>query len=331
MTNNRKTEILNSMNSFNKETYQKKEVLPELLKLQDEVVEKVFEKMDHEPGSLKLYDAERYLESQNIALGNPADEELAAFKNGSKRICNAIKAEISGDIGEEKVFRRLERIHSKNYVLKNVELQAGGERSELDAVVFTPKAIFIVEVKNTRRNIFIDEEGNYYKTGEYTVLHSNVATRLETKEELLRSVISEDTEVLNIQKLLVFTNNRIEIHNRNKSLNVCFLGQLPYIIDEYVGEDRYSDEQLNYFYTKVAAANHVEAYPVTDIKIDQFKNDFATLVDILDNPDGLKKEEGEKENGWLTGWIGKVFGPKRLLKVGTEMASLVAVITTLKK
>ena len=102
------------------------------------------------------------------------------------------------------------------------------------------------------------------------------------KESLLRTVVSEDTAALNIEKIVVFINNRVQIHNRNNSLKTCFLGQLPYIIDEYPGEDRYSDEQMDYFWSKLKEADHTEAYPMTEMNIDQYIN--CVLSFILSNP-----------------------------------------------
>lgn len=289
---------------------------------------------EDEASGLKLYDVERYLEKWNSELGNPADPELAAFKSGSKMVCNKIKAEISGISGEEKAFRSLERLHSKCRILKNIELQSENEKSEIDAIVFTSKAIFIIEVKNTRKDIFIDEDGNYYKTGEYTVLHSNITSRLEVKESLLRTVVSEDTAALNIEKIVVFTNNRVQIHNRNNSLKTCFLGQLPYIIDEYPGEDRYSDEQMDYFWIKLKEADHTEAYPMTEMNIDQFKTDFAKLLSKLESPKENEKEEVDdvRKNGKnKTGFIEKIIFPKVTPKFGTALATIIMTIIAYRK
>lgn len=61
----------------------------------------------------------------------------------------------------------------------------------MDAVVITPKCVTIIEVKNTSRNIFIDEEGNYFRTGEFLKWDCNIAEKMSLKEKLLRKVLSE--------------------------------------------------------------------------------------------------------------------------------------------
>lgn len=162
MNNTRVQELMAGMNSFRKEAYHKSEILSEMLALQSEIVNLTFNGEHAVEAELKIYDVERHLQQLNDECGHVADEALQRFIEGSKVLCNLIKAEISGNKGEFKAFRTLEYLKSQNIVLKNVELEDGDLRTELDAVVITPKCITIVEVKNTSKNIFIDEAGNYY-------------------------------------------------------------------------------------------------------------------------------------------------------------------------
>ena len=125
---------------------------------------------------------------------------------------------------------------------------------------------------------------------------------METKESLLRTVIgSNDSSVLVIKKIVVFTNNRVQVQNRCKTLTTCFLSQLPYLITENSNPDRYNDEQMYYFFTKVKAANHTEAYPVNELQIDKFKKNYAELVLKIkdtehDNSKEVKSEEKSYSN-----------------------------------
>ena len=154
MNTNRVNELVASMKSFGKEKYQKSELLTEMFALQQEIVGLTFNGDHASTADLKIWDVERHLEQLNRDCGNAADEELQKFKDGSKVLCNLIKAEISGNRGETKAFRTLQFIRSKNTILKNVELSDGDIRTELDAVVITPGTITIIEVKNTAKNIF---------------------------------------------------------------------------------------------------------------------------------------------------------------------------------
>ena len=175
-------EMMAAMKSFGKDKYQKSELLSEMFALQQEIVELTFNGEHASTADLRIWDVERHLEQMNLDCGNVADEALQAFKNGSKTLCNLIKAEVSGARGEAKAFRTLQYIRNKNIVLRNVELCDGDLRTELDAVVIMPGTIVIVEVKNTAKDIFIDENGDYYRTGEFLRWDCNIAEKMLTKK-----------------------------------------------------------------------------------------------------------------------------------------------------
>ena len=139
MKTKRIEKLVSGMTSFSKEHYQKSELLNEMFALQTEIVEAAFSEEHASTANLRIWDVERHLEQLNEDCGHVADEELERFKDGSKVLCNMIKAEISGNRGEYKAFKNLEYLRSQNTVLRNVELQDGANRSELDAVVITPK------------------------------------------------------------------------------------------------------------------------------------------------------------------------------------------------
>lgn len=156
----RKAEIINTLTSCSKATYTKEELLPEMLSLQKEMLEITFSKDHAELANLRLWDIERHLDQLNDECCGVATEELERFKLQAKDVCNLIKAEFSGNRGEFKAFRTLEYLRVPHTVLKNVEFNDENGSTELDAVVITPNGITIVEVKNTSKTIFIDEQGN---------------------------------------------------------------------------------------------------------------------------------------------------------------------------
>ncbi len=166
MNMNRVNELMASMNSFGKEAYHKSELLDEMFALQSEIVSLTFNEDHAATADLKIWDVERHLEQLNADCGNAADAELEKFKGGCKVLCNLIKAEISGNRGEYKAFRTLAYLQKDHIILKNVELMDGDLRTELDAMVINPEGITIIEVKNTSKNRFINENGNYDRTGE---------------------------------------------------------------------------------------------------------------------------------------------------------------------
>lgn len=306
MKENRVNEMMANMKSFSKDKYQKAELLTEMFALQDEIVELTFKGETTSTTDMKIWDAENHLEQLNQYLGNVADEELKRFKEGSKRLCNLIKAEISGNRGEAKAFRTLQYIQSQNIILKNVELSDGDRRTELDAVVVTPGAITIVEVKNTAKNIFIDENGDYYRTGEFLRWDCNIAEKMNRKEELLRKALENGGIYdVKIKSVVVFTNNRIEVQNKYSGIRTCFISQLAHIIDEPDNSDM-DIAKMEYVGETIRAAGCKESYPF-DFDVVQYKKDFATLMLILEEAANNDKSAWRKVKNFFTSmWSGKI-------------------------
>lgn len=294
MKTNRVNELMANMKSFSKDKYQKNELLTEMFALQQEIVGLTFNGEHASTADLRIWDVEKHLEQLNQDCGNVADEELQRFKEGSKTLCNLIKAEISGNRGEAKAFRALQYIHSKNIILKNVELSDGDRRTELDAVVITPGGVTIVEVKNTSKNIFIDENGDYFRTGEYLRWDCNIAEKMTIKEELLKKVLVDvGIEDVQIREVVVFTNNRIEVHNKYSRIRTCFVSQLAYIVDEFKGCTNMSDGEMEQIEGLIKEVECKEAYPF-DFDVSKYKMDFATLMAVLEEA-SAKAEESEYE------------------------------------
>ena len=304
MKNARITEIVNSFHSFSKERYHNTEILPELLALQGELVEILFSDEDVNKSNLRIWDVEKRLEEMNAECNGIVTKELRSFKQECKHVSNLIKAEISGRRGEEKAFESLSAIRGDHVILKNIELFDGTVRSELDAVVITRNGAFIVEVKNSRKNIFIDVEGNYYKTGEYLKWDSNLGDKMRARKELLSAVLSaQGLSYMPIYKIIVFTNNRIEVQNKCADLKTCFLSQLPYVIDNY-HDTMLSFKEMDLATEAITAANN-ESIHTYEFDAERFKHDFANIIATLE----LAKTK--KHSNWLEAL--KVFFSKKVV------------------
>lgn len=315
MKMNRVNELKASMNSFGKDAYYKSELLNEMFNLQSEIVALTFNDEHAATANLKIWDVERHLEQLNKDCGNVAEDELKRFKDGSWKLSNLIKAEISGNRGEYKAFSKLDYLRTDHIILKNVELKDEDQRTELDAIVITPYGITIVEVKNTSRNIFIDEEGNYYRTGEFLRWDCQIAQKMAVKEALLRkTLLKADIENLRINKIVVFTDNRIQVQNKYSGIITCFASQLAYIIDGFKSAEQISRGDMENMEFLIREAECKEAYPV-GFDVEQYKADFATLMVILEEASAKAEDsvieeviEEEKEH------VGIVKALKNILK-----------------
>lgn len=308
MNTNRVKEIMDGITAFSKNEYHKSELLNEMFLLQKEMVALTFNEEHAENADLKIWDVEDHFKKLNQDCGNVADTELEMFIEESKQFCNLIKAEISGVKGEGRAFRSLERIHSENIVLKNIELCDEMNRTELDAVVITPHLITIVEVKNTAKNVFIDGSGNYYRDGSYQKYDSNLKKKTECKERMLQKVLDDQGIYdIPIKSIVVFTDNQIEIHNTCSSLKTCFVNMLPNTIDNYDKESDYSTINMTEIEQIISKASNKMSY-VFNFDVTRYKLHFAELMTILeeaanseDDAEQIEQNEPQKKNDFWNG------------------------------
>lgn len=289
--NKRIEEIENSMNSFTTDLYNKAEVLPELLKLQTELVDLTFNGEHAENASLKLWNVVAHLEKLNEECNHPADQEIKKFREDCSIVSNSIMAELSGQKGENKAFKSLETLPCKKRILRNVEFTHGEHRTELDMVVLTEKAVFIIEVKNTGKDIHIDEQGNYCrKTHGILASDSNIGEKMNEKEYLLRNAFEEaGIKDVKIVSLVVFTNSHMQVENYYPYITTCYLSTLPHKICRYIGEEIYSEEIFVELETAIEEGRCYEKYPMP-INMQDFKHNFATIMALLESANTARSE-----------------------------------------
>lgn len=278
----RANEIMSQITAFSKETYTKAEFLPELLKLQKEIVELTFNSEHAEKGNLRLWDVVEHMKKLNTERNGAADKLLESFVQSSKSVGNTIAAEISGNYGEQKVFRALENLNCQNQVLRNVELEYDGKRTEIDAIVFTNKAIFIVEIKNSKKDIFIDEDGSFYRIGNSMHYDGNIAEKMDEREHLLRIALERaGVEHPKIFKVIAFTNPRIDVECKYHYIKVCGFNYLPVFIEKFTSSQWYSYESIC---TMMAAVNEMKCANPYQMPVDmnEYKATYANLVATLE-------------------------------------------------
>lgn len=281
----RMNEILSQITAFGKETCTKTEYLPELLKLQQEMVCLTFNNDHAENADLRLWNVVEHFTELNEERGHIADEELEKFKQDCKKICNTIIAEISGNSGEQKVFQALNTLRCHNRVMTNVELCFDDSRTEIDLLVFTNKAIFIIEVKNTKKNIFIDEDGEFYRCGDSLNHDCNIAQKMDERERLLRLALDNTgLEQIKIIKVVVFTSPyHLDVENKCHRIKVSFAKSLPFFIEKFKGGYLYDEEDICTMLEAVDEAKCKEQYRMP-IDMNEYKVDFARLMTKLEMP-----------------------------------------------
>ena len=106
---------------------------------------------------------------------------------------------------------------------------------------------------------------------------------------------------------MVFTNRHVEVKNKDRSLKTTFPGPLPYIIDEYVAVDQYSDADLDNMENAIEMNRSRESYAI-DIDIEQYKKDFATVIAQLEEAENRKV----KHHSTLKNFFFRIFAPEKI-------------------
>lgn len=287
---NRVEEIMSQITAFSVKEYTRTDYLPELLKLQKETVDLTFNAEQGDNTDLRLWDVERHLRKMNEERGHIADEELDRFVKGCKTVCNNISAEFSGRRGEQIVFKALENLACQNKVLHNVELEFDGRRTEIDALVFTNHAVFIIEIKNSKKNIFIDSNGEFFRNGHSMHYDCNIADKMNERESMLRKTLERaGMEYLKIFKIVTFTNSRIDVENKYRYIKVCGVNYLSTFIEKFTSRQWYTYEDMCIMSEAVTEAKCPDEYLMT-IDMNEFKRDFAVLMAKLEASEETENE-----------------------------------------
>lgn len=278
----------NQITAFEKELYHKSEILPELLRYQQEVAAIA---LREEAEEARLHEVIKFFEKENKQYDDVFTASLEKFKADSSAIENLIKAEISGAKGESKVFDTLEQLECNNSIIRNLELNNDTYKSEIDDVVITSKGVFIVEVKNTQKNIFIDKNGDFYRVGKYQKFDSNIANKMQIKETLLREKLAAiGYGSVKIFSIVVFTNKHIEVQNKHRELKTCFSNQLPYIIEGWKTPEYLTDKDINVIEQTLSSVASSTAYPM-EFDTTAVKENFIKLINDWENAKNQPKEE----------------------------------------
>ncbi len=286
-TTERYKKLMKVMSPCSKDMYFKDEIQSELTALKNVIVNCTYNVEHAENMRLGLEDVVKHLGDKNSKRGNLADEYLLRLETECKEFDTILGREVAGNTGELQAFRSLETVKSDHIIFQNLELSNGENRGELDAVVITSKAIFLIEVKNSGHDMVIDAKGNYFRARGYMTMDYNIGEKVNNKEYLLRNALEEQMKKagkkLNIVNYVVFANSKINVTNRYKYLTSCFLSQLPHLIDDYAGNDIYTTEDLLLMKETIQKAEDKKAYPL-GFNVKQLKEDFAMAMAVLEIP-----------------------------------------------
>ena len=262
-----KLEILSNLTALKNVYYEKQEGLQEMLKLQKEMVKEMFgENQFVHKGLYNIINKVRDYRFHDKRIRN---EVVNRFINNCYTVVGKIRCEKSGLQGE--------RI--ANYSDDN------GKKTEIDFIVITRYGIFILEIKNTRHDVIIDDKGNYYtiSSNNNKIYDKNIGIKCNKRKSLLEKVIKQSKfekvfQYKDVQQIVVFTNTHIKVKNDYQYIKECFLSTLPHMIDEFKGKEILLRRDMSNLLIYLKAKESPSEYLPVDFDVKQFKNDFADIL-----------------------------------------------------
>lgn len=269
--------LLSSLKGLSKDVYSREELLPEMDQLEKEMAQIVFEDgLDIPAEYVHMSYIMKHLHEMNNVAGNVADQELKRLSRLASIFSNHVRAQQSGITGEDRVEQYLDYMKSNHVVLRNLQLSDGVHNTEIDFLVLKQGVATIVEVKNSKRDIYIDEVGDMYKIGRYENFDSHLGAKMDFRAEVIKQLLKDaGFENMKIEKVVVFTNNRIQVQKDYRGFRVCFLSRLPHLIDDFYGTGVIQfTKHLQQIADFIQSKDLNEYYPF-DMDVQEFKETFV--------------------------------------------------------
>ena len=269
--------LLSSLKGLSKDVYSREELLPEMVQLEKEMAQIVFEDgLDIPAEYVHMSYIMKQLHEMNNVAGNVADQELKRLSRLASIFSNHVRAQQSGITGEDRVEQYLDYMKSNHVVLRNLQLSDGVHNTEIDFLVLKQGVATIVEVKNSKRDIYIDAAGDMYKIGRYENFDSHLGAKMDFRAEVIKQLLKDaGFENMKIEKVVVFTNNRIQVQKDYRGFRVCFLSRLPHLIDDFYGTGVIQfTKHLQQIADFIQSKDLNEYYPF-DMDVQEFKEAFV--------------------------------------------------------
>lgn len=269
--------LLSSLKGLSKDVYSREELLPEMNQLEKEMAQIVFEDgLDIPAEYVHMPYIMKHLHEMNNVAGNVADQELKRLSRLASIFSNHVRAQQSGITGEDRIEQYLDYMKSNHVVLRNLQLSDGVHNTEIDFLVLKQGVATIVEVKNSKRDIYIDAAGDMYKIGRYENFDSHLGAKMDFRAEVIKQLLKDaGFENMKIEKVVVFTNNRIQVQKDYRGFRVCFLSRLPHLIDDFYGTGVIQfTKHLQQIADFIQSKDLNEYYPF-DMDVQEFKEAFV--------------------------------------------------------
>ncbi|MGN1219000.1 MAG: nuclease-related domain-containing protein [Phocaeicola sp.] len=273
------------------------------LKSFQDMAVKMIMKDNYEEG-MRLDEAIFRMESLARKEGLSQDPVIRKGINALRTVDRELGISMSGIRGEQLVARTLEHIsRPEAKVYRNVYVTNGIDETELDAVVVTNEGIIILEVKKTKDDLTITEEGRLIHSGDECYEKKPLGEKMGLKRRLLREVLEKtfaDEGVLVpvfVDSYIVFSTPRdvrIRVNDNYHQEKWCFRTGVNSRIDNYYGSAKYSDSQLEQINERIAELESNMKRFQLSVDFDTVRYDLANAIITLEADKSVQNGECKK-------------------------------------
>ena len=141
-----------------------------------------------------------------------------------------------GEIGENKVLDELKYSFYPMHIFKDISINIGEFQCQIDFVILTKKAMYLIECKNTKFNVKIDKTGSFYLINEGKKNRTfSVLNQIERQKMILEQ-LDLGVEIKEMYPIVVYANEEtgIEIEDKDalRGIDVINLDRLNSLIRE---------------------------------------------------------------------------------------------------
>lgn len=225
--------------------------------------------------------------------------------NSLKTVNKELHICMAGRKGENLVARTLEFINRPEAkVYRNVYISDGKEETELDAVVTTNTGTIILEIKKSKDDLTITEDGRLVHSGDECYEKRPIGEKMEMKRRLLRNILDLECarrgfkEPVKVDSYIVFVTPkgvRIKVNDNYRQEKWCFRTNMNHIISAFSTDSYYREDQLEVINEAVENLEKQKKAFMLDVDYDSIREDFATAIEMLTESDSGRDELDFKE------------------------------------
>lgn len=261
-------------------TYTNAEILDRLKSLEGLLLERVFETSYSE--SLRTYDLIDHLRSKARDLGLEGEDTYAALIQDLEKLSSTIGGLINGKRGELLAAKSLKCLRGDSLLLSNIALPNGDSFEEYDQVLIARSGVYVIEVKNYRNDVVIDD-GGILRCGPRSY---NVGERMREKMHALWDAIQFSSDGCmseeDVNGMLLFVNNEASVTDFFHRVPVMRCGQIVYSIEDANRcEEKLSWEDMVRIKSVLLARKTAAEFPMP-LDENRVKSELEDFLDLVE-------------------------------------------------